>query len=177
MRAQHDLATGRLRLMLQLDGRPQLDAALAATSGPGWPETQLHIRTEHAEVLEADQATTALQQVIDSAQALGLDGLVLAARVRLARRATDRAIALAAAQAALATDPAIEPTGLYRAERWLGPILALVANGHTDRAQALAAEAWAWVLQCAAHLPEPMRDAFLHRQPVNRALQGLLGRH
>lgn len=175
MQAQHNLLTGRLRLMLQQDGRPLLDAALAAASGPGWPETQLNIRIEHAEVLDAAQATLALQQAIAEAEALGLAGMALAARLRLARRTQDPAIALAAAEAALATDPAVEPTGLYRAERWLGPAHALANQGQAERAHALAAQAWAWVQQCAAALPEPMRDAFLHRQPVNRALQGLLG--
>jgi len=174
MQAQHNLLTGRLRLMLQQDGRPQLDAALAAASGPGWPETQLNIRIEHAEVLAAAQATVALQQVIAEADSLGLAGTVLSARLRLARRAGDPAIALSAAEAALATDPAIEPTGLYRAERWLGPVHALATHGQADRASALAAQGWAWVQQCAAALPETMRDAFLHRQPVNQALQGRL---
>ncbi len=175
MRAQYDLATGRLRLMLQQDARPQLDAARQATAGPGWPETHLQILIEHAEVLQAAQATQALQQVIAESEALGLAGTALAARLRLARRAEDPAIALAAAEAALATDPAIEPTGLYRAERWLGPVHALASHGQAEHARALAAQGWAWVQQCAAALPEPMRDAFLHRQPVNQALQGRLG--
>jgi hypothetical protein len=174
LRARHGLLTGRLRLALQQDARPVFDAALAAAPDPGWPELRLTLRIERAEVLAPDDATRELLQVVDAAQGLGLAGVALASRLRLARRAPDAAVALAAAEAVLATPASIEPNGLYRGERWLGPASALQAAGRDSRSQALAREGWAWVLDRAAALPEPWRDAFVHRQPVNLALQALL---
>jgi tetratricopeptide (TPR) repeat protein len=174
LRARHGLLTGRLRLALQQDARSAFDAALANAPDPGWPELRLTLRIERAEALDAGPACAELQAVIDLALSLGLVGVSLAARLRLARRAPDPALALAAGEAALATPAAIEPNGLYRAERWLGPVCALGAAGQAERARALAHEAWAWVQGCTGQLPESWRDAFLHRQSVNQALQAHL---
>ncbi len=173
--ARHGLLTGRLRLALQQDARPVFDAALAVAPDPGWPELRLTLRIERAEALAPDAACSELLQVVDAAQGLGLAGVALAGRLRLARRAPDAAVALAAAEAALATPANIEPNGLYRGERWLGTASALHAAGLAERSQALAREGWAWVLDRATALPEPWRDAFVHRQPVNLALRALAG--
>jgi DNA-binding SARP family transcriptional activator/predicted negative regulator of RcsB-dependent stress response len=176
LRARHGLLTGRLRLALLQDARAAFDAALAAAPDPGWPELRLTLRIERAEVLAPEAAGAELKDVIDVAQGLGLAGVVLAGRLRLSRRAPNASVALAAAEAALATPAGIEPNGLYRAERWLGPASAMQAAGLAERGRALAAEGWAWALDRAAALPEPWRDAFVHRQPVNLALQALAGR-
>lgn len=173
LQARHGLLTGRLRLGQQQDARAAFDAALAIAPDPGWPELRLTLRIERAEVLATEAACDELQQVIASAQALGLLGVALAAQLRLASRASASAVALAAAEAALATPAEIEPNGLYRGERWLGPVLALRAAGQGARAQALAREGWDWVGKRNAELPATLRDGFLHRQTVNQRLQHL----
>ena len=195
-RARHAMLTGRLRLLLQQDASREFDAALAAAPEPGWPELRLTVRIERAQALPSPAACDELRAVLQQGQALGLQGVALAALLRLAQRSSDPAEALQAARQALATAPEIEPNGLYRAERWLAPAQALLAaaelpgvdsatampaNGlaaaqQIAEAQALAAQGWAWAQACAAQLPEPMRDAYLHRQPVNQALQALVTR-
>ncbi len=177
-RARHGLLKGRLQLLLQQDALPEFDTALAAAPEHGWPELRLSLRLERAQCLAEAAACAELQQVLRSATSLGLLGVALAARLRLARRAPASAAGLAGARQAMAMAADIEPNGLYRAERWLGPILALkAAGGHDAQASALTDAAWTWVEGCAARLEPPWRDTFLHRQPVNQALRGQRGAH
>ncbi|WP_088281504.1 AAA family ATPase [Ideonella sp. A 288] len=179
LRARHGLLTGRLRLALQQGARREFDAALALAPRPGWPELRLTLRIERAGALDLGEAVAELVQVAEEALALGLSGVVLAARLRLAAMAPlfglggAPAETLAAAEEALATDPGIEPNGLYRAERWAGPAWALHCGGQAARATALAQDGLAWVDACAERLPEAWREAFLQRHPVNQALRHL----
>lgn len=176
-RARHAGLWGRLHLALGQPARDELDAALACAPVAGWPELRLTLRIERAEVLDPAAAGRELQGVVDEATGLGLPGVVLAARLRLARRAAESAEALAAARAALAAmaaDSAVRPNGLYRGECWLAPAEALCRAGQNDQARQVARDGWHWVNACAERLAPPLRDAFLHRQPVNQALQRIV---
>lgn len=180
LRARHLGLRGRLLQALGQDPAAALAQALALAPTTGWPELRLTIGIEHAGVLPQPERIVALRAVADEAAALGLQGVVLAARLRLARQAEDPALALAAADAALAQMGAaapggIEPNALYRGERWLGPAHAALAAGQPARAAALAGAGWQWVQRTAdAQVPPPFRDAFLNRQPLNQALRRLL---
>ena len=173
-RARHALLTARLHLATGQDAAGDFEAALQAAPQPGWPELHLTVRLERAQVLGNAQALAELLDVEQRARQLGLQGVELAAQLRLAQASGASDVALAAAQRALSADPAIEPNGLYRGERWLGPAQALAAAGQATAALALAQAGWAWVQQCAERLPEPLRDGFLTRQAVNQSLQRLL---
>ncbi len=175
LQARHGGLRARLQQAMGQDGSAALDTALALAPTTGWPELRLTLRIERASRLPASAAATELQAVAAAADALGLQGVALAARLRLAAAADDTALARAAAEQALAAPAGIAPNGLYAAERWLGPALAASHAGEPRRAAALAAEGWAWVHDTAAReVPEPFRDGFLHRQPINLALRRLL---
>ncbi|WP_395700551.1 ATP-binding protein [Aquabacterium sp.] len=175
LQARHGGLRARLLQALGRDSRAALDTALALAPTTGWPELRLTLRIERAACLPAAAAAGELQAVATAADALGLQGVALAARLRLAGCADDAGLAQAAATQALAAPAGIAPNGLYAGERWLGPALAEARAGQPQRAAALAAEGWAWVQDIAAReLPEPFRDGFLHRQPINQALRRLL---
>ena len=177
LRARHALLTGRMHLALGQDAQRDFEAALRDAPEPGWPELRLTVRLERAQVLANPQALAELQAIEQRARQLGLQGVELAAQLRLAQSIGQPDLALAAALRAQSAAAAIEPNGLYRAERWLGPALALAAHGQTDQARdqarALARSGWLWVVQCAQALPEPLRDGFLNRQAVNQGLRRL----
>ena len=174
LRARHALLSGRSRLASGQSAEGDFEAALQATPEQGWPELRLTVRLERAHVLGSGQAQDELQAIEQFARQLGLQGVELAAQLRLAGLCAASEAGLAAAQRALAADPAIEPNGLYRGERWLGPALALAAAGQTMTALALARAGWAWAEQAAGGLPEAWRDGFLTRQPVNQGLRRVL---
>ena len=62
----------------------------------------------------------------------------------------------------------------YRMVPWLHAMVALSEVGDAPRAQALCAEACAWIHSTARlHVHEPFRDSFPNRNSVNRELLAL----
>ena len=63
------------------------------------------------------------------------------------------------------------------AELWLHCGRALAAAGDAAHAGEVLARGRAWLHATAReHVPEPFRDSFLHRNPVNRELLALAAR-
>ena len=192
LQARHGGLFARLQLALGQDASGALDKALAKAPTAGWPELRLGLRIERAALLPPAERIDQLFAIAHGALQLGLRGVALAALLRLCAHAGDATTAREALQAiqAVEADQAeaasnagadagvkagIEPNNLYRAERWLGPALALATSGDMARAAEIAQAGWAWVLETAEHqVPESFRDGFLHRQPVNLALRRLL---
>lgn len=163
----------RLHRALGHDSTPWWEQALARAPAQGWPELKLGLRLEAAGLQPDATAARQARQVLDEAAAAPLDGLVLAAHLRLARLAAPKA-ALAHARAARALAAQVAPQGLYRGECWLGPAVALASAGQRAEARAMAAEGLAWVRQVAArHVPAPFLESFEQRQPHNLLLQRL----
>jgi DNA-binding SARP family transcriptional activator/tetratricopeptide (TPR) repeat protein len=170
--ARRLMLLGRLQRALgQREALASFDAALARAPQRGWPELRLSVRVERAAVLPASEARAELTEVVASASPLGLHGVALAAWLRLGALATSAADAATTAAAVQALLGHAEPGPLYRGERWLGRCAALAAAGDAEAARQCAREGLAWVAETAQQaVPEPFRDAFLQRHPVNLAL-------
>ncbi len=143
------------------------------------PDLRLPLLVEHACTLDAPAALRQLDAVRREAQALQHEGTVLAALVRAAGIAAelDPGTAGQHAHAALALSQRRQSTMLLPAELWLHCARALHAAGDTAQAQRLLATGRAWLRRTARdHVPEPFRDSFLQRNPVNRDLLALANR-
>ncbi|MDP2370978.1 ATP-binding protein [Rhodoferax sp.] len=140
------------------------------------PDLRLPLLIEYACTLPAPAALLQLEAVRLEAQALQHEGTVLAAMVRGAGIAADVDPIAAAryARSALALSTRRQSTMLLPAELWLHGARALLAAGETAPARQLLAIGREW-LRCTARdrVPEPFRDSFLNRNPVNRDLLAL----
>jgi hypothetical protein len=106
-------------------------------------------------------------------------GTVLAAHVHAAGIAADFAPgrALHHADAALQLAEHAQSTFLLPAEHWLHCARALLAAREQGRAAELLDAGQEWIHRTAReNVPEPFRDSFLHRNPVNRELLLLASR-
>jgi hypothetical protein len=102
-------------------------------------------------------------------------GLACAARCALACGHTT--VAVGHAVEALALWPEHLPDDFYIGEVWLAAAEALHAAGDT-RLVELLRQASAWIGRAAQdHVPEQFRDSFLNRNPFNRELIAMAGRH
>jgi hypothetical protein len=112
--------------------------------------------------------------VCDAAEQREYGGVALKARVLgadAARRCGDRAEALARWHAAEALRATCQCADCYAPLADLVGIEILRACGELERAEALLQGAIAWIRTHALpHVPEPFRESFLQRNPVNRAL-------
>jgi DNA-binding SARP family transcriptional activator len=163
-------------------GRPTgslLQDALGHLKPGERPDLRLPLLVEHACTLDAPAALLQLDAVRREAQALQHEGTVLAALVRAAGIAAefDPRAAAQHARAALALSQRRQSTMLLPAELWLHCARALHAAGDTAQAQQLLATGREWLRRTARdHVPEPFRDSFLQRNPVNRELLALANR-
>lgn len=175
LKARHGHLNGRLQQALGHDATALFAAALAHAPADGWPELRLSLRIECAASRSGAAVLAELGAVADAAGGMGLTGIALAAWLRACALATSARAARDAARRVLAIDPGIEPNPLYRGERWLGPALAARRASDAARAQAIAREGWQWAQHTARQaVPAAMRETFLHRHPVNQALQRLI---
>jgi DNA-binding SARP family transcriptional activator len=137
------------------------------------------LRIELAVDLPPADALRELSAVALDARRIGHLGTARAAHVRAAAAAAtvDAEQARREASCALAlADDARCDTVTQPAELWLHAGRALVAAGDA-RAPEVLERGRRWVLDTAAtQVPEPYRDSFLHRNPVNRELLALAAR-
>lgn len=133
----------------------------------------------HALVLERCRLTPPEQahgdalEVARQADALGHQGVLIAALARLA--ALEAALGLPRVAEhgprALQLLQTYQVRDSYLAEVWRDLVLALRASGHAERAAALLAQARAWLLRVQSeHVPPEFRDGFARRNPVNAEL-------
>ncbi len=125
---------------------------------------------------EGEAMATSLAAWASARQRLGL---ALAAHVRAAacalrQGATMRAFPHAEAALHLARDR--WPDSFYLPELWLVAGQVEAAQDHQERALALWRQGLHWVRHVAL-VPEPFRDSFVQRNPVNRELLRLLASH
>jgi hypothetical protein len=143
------------------------------------PDLALQLRIERAAALDPPAALHELQAVRSAAQRIGHVGAVFAAHVRAAAAAAKFAPMQACSEArgALALhEDGLRSTTLLPAEPWLHIARALQAGGDA-RAEAVRRDGVDWLQRTAREqVPEPFRDSFLQRNPVNRALLSLARR-
>ena len=164
------------------EGRAPLDAVAERLKGIALTGSSFSLQIAQAGGLADLQALVSLEDLRERARRGEQMGIVLEGHVQSARIAatTDPAVAMRHVEAALALSATFDLVYSYRAEFWLHLGRALLAAGHAERALHLVAEGAEWVRRTARlHVPEPFRDSFLHRNPVNvelLALAGELGR-
>lgn len=179
-RARLAQLAGQLHQCLGEPAGAAFEQALADAPLTGRTALQSMIALDHAYTLPPEAALAACEQVIQRCDALGLAGVVLAARVRgalFAARAGAPERAAELARQALDTPAEIDADDLYPGERWRSAVLAFEAAGAMADARAAARNGRDWLRRVAdEHVPAEFRDGFLHRNPVNRELLALVAR-
>lgn len=129
--------------------------------------------------MPADDALVLARQLRAEALARQMPNLVLEAEARCAQAAARAGLNVEAAgyaREALARLRDTLPTNLYRGEVWLAAAQALGQHAPEEQAAVLR-EARLWIESTVRQrVPEPFRDSFLHRNPVNRELLALASR-
>jgi DNA-binding SARP family transcriptional activator/tetratricopeptide (TPR) repeat protein len=137
------------------------------------PDLRLPVQIELAAFDEPSEALATLERVRAEAEHIGYGGILLAAHIRTAAAAAsvDLERGRRAAQAALHLAASRQTTVLLPAELWLHCGRALLAAGDHAHGAEVLAQGQHWLRTTVRqHVPEPFRDSFLHRNPVNRAL-------
>lgn len=151
-----------------------LEEARRALPAKGWPEMHLIWVAEQAAALPPDATSLAeVDAALGTARELGLRGSELALLLRRASMLArlDPARAAEPARQAWALAGSVEPSMLYRGERWLAVADALRAAGDLVIARQRRDEGRSWVHAVAdAHVAPEHREAFLARNPVNAGL-------
>ncbi|CAN5121909.1 AAA family ATPase [soil metagenome] len=165
---------GRLERALGRSGAEALARAAAIARSAGRSAIRLMIDLDRALLLDPDEALTLATAVREESLRIGLEGVALAAAARaalFAARAGEIDAALMFARTALATPDAISPNDLYGPEVTLNAAIALQAAGLDAEASALVGDAATALRRIARERLTPaLRDAYLERNPVNRAL-------
>jgi hypothetical protein len=159
--------------------RRVLRAELVAIGPVDRPDLRLPLQIELAADDQPEAALHQLDALRTEAERIGHLGTALAARIRAAGLAAgaDPARARHEALAALALAGERQTTALLPAELWLHCGRALAAAGDIAQAGDVIARGRAWLQATATEqVPEPFRDSFLHRNPVNRELLALASR-
>lgn len=166
----------QLRRVQQGWREPQrLVDALAAMAGADRPIVRLAIQLEHCLHAEPAEAIKLSRCTIEEAEQRELPGFAVGARVRLVEALTRYGDAEAAAAVARVAVAALQlelaPPAFYVPEAWLALHAAFAASGD-ERSAARALDAGViWIKGTALpHVPEPFRESFVHRNPVNRQL-------
>ncbi len=153
----------------------QLVDALAALAGADRPIVRLAVQLEHCLHAEPAEAIELSRSTIEEAEQRELPGFAVGARVRLVEALTRcgdvETAAGAACVAVAALERGLAPPAFYLPEAWLALHAAFAASGD-ERSAAHALDAGvAWIKGAALpHVPEPFRESFVHRNPVNRQL-------
>jgi DNA-binding SARP family transcriptional activator/tetratricopeptide (TPR) repeat protein len=159
--------------------RHAMHAELAAIGAADRPDLRLPLQIDLAAHAGPEAALGRLDTLRAEGERIGHLGTVLAARIRAAGMASaiDPARARREALAALELANERQTTVLLPAELWLQCGRALVAAGDTAHAAEVLSRGRAWLRATAAEqVPEPFRDSFLQRNPVNRELLALASR-
>ncbi len=159
--------------------RRVLRAELLAIGPVDRPDLRLPLQIELAADDAAEPALRQLDLLRTEAERIGHLGTALAARIRAAGVAAgvDPGRARLEALAALALADEHQTTALLPAELWLQCGRALAAAGDVAHAGEVLTRGRDWLRTTAAEqVPEPFRDSFLHRNPLNRELLALVSR-
>ena len=159
--------------------RQNLLAAAAAIDADARPDLRLALSIDLAATAEPEQALRQLDEVRAQAERFGHLGAALAAHIRAAATAAtvDPPRARTEALKALSLARERQTVALVPAELWLHCGRALVAAGDTAKAAEVVSQGHAWLHSTAREqVPEPFRDSFLQRNPVNRELLALAQR-
>jgi DNA-binding SARP family transcriptional activator len=151
-------------------------AELATIGTAERPDLRLPLQIELAADDEPEPALHQLDALRAEAERIGHLGTALAARIRAAGAAAaiDPARARHEALAALALAAERQTTALLPAELWLQCGRAFVVAGDTARAADVVSRGHDWLRMTATEqVPEPFRDSFLRRNPMNRDLLAL----
>jgi DNA-binding SARP family transcriptional activator/tetratricopeptide (TPR) repeat protein len=160
--------------------RAGLDALVAEFADDRRPDLAMHLRVERAASLVPEDALRELHAVRSRAKRIGHMGTVLATHVRaaaLAATAGDRALSRAeAVEAWHLHERGLRSTILLPAEPWL-QIARALRCAQDSEADTYLRRGADWLQRTAREqVPEPFRDSFLRRNPVNRELLHLASR-
>ncbi len=159
--------------------RHAMQDELAALDAMDRPDLRLPLQIDLAAHADPEAALGQLDTLRSEGERVGHLGTVLATRIRAAGVAAsvDPTRARREAVAALALASERQTTVLLPAELWLQCGRALVAAGDTTHAAEVLSRGREWLrATAAAKVPEPFRDSFLQRNPVNRELLALASR-
>ena len=163
----------------QAAAREALEVAATEFADNTRPDLGMAMAIDLAGLAEPKDAVRQLRAVRKRAQAIGHIGIVLATHIRAAAAAAghDPEVARSEALQALAlADQGRQTTALLPAELWLHSARALLA-AQDPQAQSVLQQGRDWLLRTAdEQVPEPFRDSFLNRNPVNRDLLALASR-
>ena len=177
--ASRALLHAQLLHLLGQDGAPAFERA-ASNIGRGARALSRHrLVLARCIALDPADALAAAGEVLDSAIASQRLGLMAAARTRLCQAAFALGHVAEAARHArqiVALADGVGSDDVYRGEVWLAAHRALAPIDPQAAATALHV-AETWLHETArSHVPEPFRESFLHRNPVNRELLALAQR-
>jgi tetratricopeptide (TPR) repeat protein len=171
-RARRLVVQARLERAAGRSGLEALRAAQALLDGsPQRSMDRLGCLSSLSQVVPPDEALSLLREVRATCEAQGMDAFGLTALVREAdawRRAGDVRAAVACARAARAAMRDCQPHDLYLAEGWWLLHGVFAAAGDEVGADEALREGAAWLQVVLPHVPPPYRDAFVHRQRINR---------
>ena len=159
--------------------RQAMATELASLGEHERPDLRLPLMIDLAGSVEPSLGLARLDAVRAEAERIGHQGTALAARIRGAAlaAASDPQRALRDALAALELAQQRQTTALLPAELWLHAGRALAAAGDAGQAAEVLSCGRDWLHATAREqVPEPFRESFLHRNPVNRELLALAAR-
>jgi len=175
---RRELMRGQLLQRLGQEAAPAFDRA-AAHLGEGARALSRHrLALARCTVAAPADALAAAGEVLDSAMLSQRVGVMIAARTRLCQAALALGHAAEAARHARQLAAMADGDGtddVYRGEVWLAAHRALVRSD-PPLAAAVLDRAQRWLRETAQqHVPEPFRDSFLQRNPINRDLLATRG--
>jgi DNA-binding SARP family transcriptional activator len=158
---------------------PDADSLLSSSTGDVGRAAEHHHGLMRSLTMPPDDALVVARRLRAEAVARQMPNLVLEAEARCAQAAARAGLAREAAdyaRDALARLRDTLPTNLYRGEVWLAAARAFGQYAPQEQAAVLR-DARLWIESTAKRrIPEPYRDSFLHRNPVNRELLALASR-
>ena len=172
-KARREIMHAQLLGLLGQSGSAAFERAALHVGPKARRLSQQRLALARCVVLDPAESLAVAGEILDAARLSGRTGVIVGARTRLCQAA----FALGHfAEAARHARPLAEfaagdgSDDLYRGEGWLAAHRAL-ARVDRARAAAVLQTADKWLHQTAElRVPEPFRESFLHRNPVNREL-------
>ena len=164
----------RLRAAEGQPARVLFEEALELVRQEGRPYYVWRVQLELCAALDPEAAAALARQILDGASQHDLVCVTLPARAVAANsllRCRRISEAVTVVRDLLAPLAGTEPMTLYAPFYWLTAYQVLWAAEHAEEAMAALARGRAWILDTALpQVPQPFRDSFLNRNPVNRDL-------
>jgi hypothetical protein len=169
MAARRIALRGRITRLLGGNGQGEFERALQSLpAGPASTGVRLATELDLARCEPPQEALARCRRVEAQAIELTYPAYALHARLLAIPRLPDTRQAAAAAQRALDDLRSMQPADQYLPEGWWLCHQALEAAGLAEEAAAALHAAVRWIQDKALPtVPEPFRDSFLHRNPVN----------